>query len=313
MKKHFMKTILTTLALTTAAIGTSSCATSSVTMRTEIARRLASPTWMIEREVAANGFSLTVFERMHERGDPVTIYIEGDGPKNIAHTGMVRDPTPINPVALHLATRDKSKNTAYIARPCQYSKMVSNKESCDSKYWGDARYSPDVIAAYNTTLNKIKGQYSLKGIHLVGYDGGAAIATALAAERNDILSIRTVAGVLDHDILTNYHKGDQLTGSINPVTLAPLLKTIPQVHFIGGQDQVVPPAALNSYLQALGNNACVKHEFIQEAEHDKGWVDKWPALLKITPECKRLPVSYDYNITPAPEPIYTSRPIPFKP
>jgi hypothetical protein len=84
-----------------------------------------------------------------------------------------------------------------------------------------------------------------------------------------------------------------LEGSLNPPEFADKLAGIPQYHFIGGQDEVVPPAILHSYLQAVGDTNCVKYQFIQEAAHDEGWVDKWPGLLKLTPSCEGPVLPFD--------------------
>ena len=38
----------------------------------------------------------------------------------------------------------------------------------------------------------------IKGIHLIGYSGGGAIAVLTASRREDVLSVRTIAANLDH-------------------------------------------------------------------------------------------------------------------
>src|SRR5262245_60050521 len=89
-------------------------------LREDTADRLGHAAWMIERDVPAGLFTMTVHERMHERNAPGTIYIEGDGELTNDFHMDSKNPTPRNPVSLHLATRDKSENLAWIARPCQY-------------------------------------------------------------------------------------------------------------------------------------------------------------------------------------------------
>jgi len=97
-----------------------------------------------------------------------------------------------------------------------------------------------------------------------------------------------------------------LNNSLNAIDFVDDLRDVPQHHFIGGQDETIKPAVLNSYLQAIGNSACVKHTMIQEAEHARGWVDKWPNLLKADmPVCeKRMPAFEPLDI---PEPIFVPR------
>jgi pimeloyl-ACP methyl ester carboxylesterase len=265
-------------------------------LREDVADRLAHPVWMVERQIPAGLFSLTAYERMHEANAPATIYIEGDGELTTDFRMNSKDPTPRNPVSLHLATKDKADNVAWIARPCQYYGI----ESCDAAYWGNERFAPEVVTAYSLALDEIKKRYDIQGFNLVGFDGGAAIATILAAQRDDVLTLRTVAGTLDTTLYASEHKIPALSGSLNPLDFAPKLANIPQTHYIGGQDKVISPALLHSYLQAVGPSNCVQYHFIQEAEHDQGWVEKWPGFLTDVPTCKGPAV--------LPEPDYISEP-----
>ena len=282
------------LALASIAVTLTACS-APTPFRNEVASRIASPAWMIKRPIQTTEFTFTAYERMHEKGDPVTVYIEGDGTADRSSTtGDTSDPTPLNPVALHLASRDKSKNLAYLPRPCQfddithYDHPIGYKENCDAAYWGDKRFAPEVIAAYEEALDNIQNQFGTQDFHLVGYDGGGAIAAILAAKREDVLSFRTVAGNLDHNAQSVYLNLPPLEGSLNAIDFAEDLRNVPQHHYIGGQDESSKPAVLHSYLQALGNSQCVGHTLIQEAEHARGWVEKWPELLaNDLPECTR--------------------------
>lgn len=252
----------------------------------EVADRLANPAWMKERVIPAGRFALTVRERMHKRFAQADVYIEGDGKAWIGKHRASLDPTPVNPVALHLATRDLADNVVWMARPCQYTKLANKADGqCDAAYWTGKRFSPEVIDSYNQALDEIKRRYDIEGFNLVGFSGGGAVAAILAGQREDVHSLRTVAGNLDHKAHSAWHQVSPLTGSLNPPDFAGRLAAIPQVHFIGGQDEIVPPAVFNSYVQALGSTNCVQAKFVQEAAHDTGWVDKWPDLLAIAPEC----------------------------
>jgi hypothetical protein len=267
-------------------------------LRDDVTDRLGHASWMVEREIPAGLFDLTVYERMHERNAPATVYIEGDGELTNDFQMDSKNPTPRNPVALHLATKDKSKNLVWIARPCQYYGI----EDCDAAYWGPERFSPEVISAYDIALNEIKRRWNVTSLHLVGFDGGGAIAAILAVKRDDVLSFRTVAGNLNTNVYASEHQIAPLNGSLNPTDFAAELGDIPQIHYIGGQDEVVSPAVLHSYLQAVGPSNCVKYKFIQEAEHDQGWVEKWPEFLLETPRCEGVMEEFT-EFEPMPEPI----------
>ncbi len=283
-KKSLRKEIALTLLAATTLTG---CMASTIEMREEIATRIASPAFMNKREIPAGPFVLTAYERMHEHQAPATIYIEGDGLAWVSKTRRSLDPTPKNPVSLHLASRDKAENVVYLARPCQYSKLVEQNKACDSAYWTNKRFAPEVMKSFNEALDDIKRRYDITGFNLVGFSGGGAVASILAAQRSDVLSLRTVAGNLDHRAHSTYHHVSYLEDSLNPPDYAAKLRNIPQYHFIGGQDVIVPPAILHSYLQALGPTHCVKYELVQDASHDEGWVNKWPELLAKTPECTK--------------------------
>lgn len=308
MTQRFLRTSAAALALLTIA----GCAADPY-FREETASRLAAPAWMAERLVPAAPYSLSARERMHERFAPANIYIEGDGVNETDLGALVypNNPTPRNPVALHLATHDKAENVVYLARPFQY-RFDLDRDERNQNTWKNGRYGKDVIDSYNTALNEIKKRYDIQGFHLIGYEGGGAVAALLAAGRGDVLSLRTVSGIMDHTEFTNSRNMPPLEDSLNPVSIAPNLARLPQVHFLGGQDDIVPPAALHSYLQAMGDSACVQTKLIQEASHSESWVDEWPELLALRPTCARQAVELP-PIEDGPAPIYSPREVPEKP
>jgi hypothetical protein len=260
-------------------------------MRTETAQRIAAPAWMIKRDINASPFLIRAYERIHDRGGVATVYIEGE------ESETQSEATPLNPVALHLASKDKAENVIYLARPCQYTGMLSPAEKCDQKYWKEGRLSEEVIQSIDTALDEISKRYSITSFDLVGYSSGGAIASLIAARRDDITSLRTVAGILDHEVYSNEIQIEPLNESLNPVSQAPALANMPQYHFIGGRDNVVPPAVLHSYLQAMPPSKCVQTMLLQEASHDDGWVDKWPELLELPVTCyAREPDTLEENL-----------------
>lgn len=253
----------------------------------QTANHIARPAFMVERGISAGNFTLNAWERMHEERQPATIYIEGDGipMKSIDNNKLSWNPTPKNPVGLHLASRDKSTNLAYLARPCQYVKMPAEK-GCDVSYWKERRYTPEVMSAYQAALNDIVARYDIEGLHLVGYGGGANIAAVLAAIRNDVLSLRTVAGNVSPTYTEDYHDAAPLaTDSVFATDFGTELAVIPQHHFIGAVDTIIPPGTYHSYRQSLGLSDCINYSVVQDADHTRGWVQRWPQLLAMTPEC----------------------------
>lgn len=269
------------------ALALASCSTMAVESRFETAKRIASPVHMHKRLIPAERFELTAYERIHDRtGGEVNLYIEGDGIAWVSRRRWSLDPTPLDPTALRLAAADKAQNVIYLARPCHYSKLVDNSSPCHRDYWTNKRYAPEVLVAYNEALNNIKRRHNITGFNLVGYSGGGTVASLLAAERDDVKTLRTVAGNLDHKAHSKFHNVTILHNSLNPPDYAKKLRDIPQRHFIGTKDKIVPDYVFNSYKSALGKNACLKSTYVAEVSHDEGWTQRWPALMNEPVDCK---------------------------
>ena len=287
MKIQYVKCIpvrrLTMALAAMLAIG--ACTADFMGLRTETAHRLAAPSFMMEREITAGPFLLTAYERVRQQDQAADVYIEGDGMAWLSRYEPSLDPTPTNPVALHLATRDLSPNVIYLARPCQYSRMTDGS-ACDQVYWTSKRFAPEAIEAMNIALDDIKKRYHITGFNLVGYSGGGSVAVLLTAHRHDILSLRTVAGNLDTDLFSTIHKVSPLTGSLNPVDVAAKTALVPQHHFIGKWDSVVTPPLFDSYRKAVGPSTCVRATIIDDSDHNSGWVEKWPQLMEEPLDCK---------------------------
>ena len=261
----------------------------------QTANQIARPAFMVERTIQAGEFHIEGWERMHQHHAPATIYIEGDT-ASVASSALTKDATPSNPVGLHLASRDLSKNLAYLSRPCQYIKQPE-KKGCDPKYWGADRFAPEVIDAYQAALDDIGARWDVTNFHLVGFNGGANIAAVLAATRNDVLSLRTVAGDLNPRFVDNVGNMPVSSNAILAVDYGSKLAGIPQHHFIGGADDIVTPGTYHSYRQAVGLSDCIHYSLIQDADHTNGWVEKWPDLRAVEPQCA---VVHDTSNAPLP-------------
>lgn len=283
MTKTFLKKLALS-ALVIAALAPAACMSLDSEYDEVTAERIARPAFMIERKLSAGGMEFQLWERMHNRGEPVNIYIEGDGHTKARNSIVSGDPSPSNPVGLHLASRDKSKNLLYISRPCQY--LDPQKESqCSKKLWQERRFSPEVIAAYNTAIDEVKKRYDLTDINLIGYDGGANIAVAIAANRPDVASLRTVAGILNPLMVYAQTKEPLDADSVLATNIAPQIANIPQHHFIGAGDTYVQSGVYHTFRQAMGDSDCVHYTFVPDADHERGWVERWPELLSATVAC----------------------------
>ncbi|MEC7029779.1 MAG: hypothetical protein VXW91_08870 [Pseudomonadota bacterium] len=277
------KTVLLSL-LGTTLIGMTACVTHTIPhLRHETAKRLAMPSFMLERHIEAEPFMLTAWERIHNRGGAATVYVDGDGLTWSGTETDSHDPTPTNPVALHLATRDLSKNVIMLARPCHYTGLADGT-MCSVEGWTQSRFSPETVGAMNSALDNIKRRYNISEFNFVGYDGGATMVSLLAAERDDVKTIRTVAGKLNYSE-TELMKDEDID-HFDAITVATKISDIPQQHFIGEWDDFVQPHVYDSYKAASGNSTCVKASIVKETTHDKGWVSRWPELLKAPLNCE---------------------------
>ena len=263
------------------------CASVSLESRHDNAVSIAAAASMTERVISAGQFNLTAWERAPKQNAPVDLYIEGDGLAWLdAHTKSM-NPTPPDPMTLRLAALDKADNVIYMARPCQYSGW-NGDGACPDKYWTDGRTAAEVIQSYQQALDNIKALYKISGFNLIGYSGGAGVAALVAAGRTDVLSLRTVAGNTDYATFTRIHNISPMDASIDPITIAKKLSSLPQHHFIGAEDTVVMPDVFNSWKQSSGETACIKSTTVADVTHGKGWVEKWPELLKAPPSCGSL-------------------------
>jgi len=258
-------------------IAVSGCATMpQFSSRYAEADRIAANSNFKKSFIKTRHFILTSYYRFDLPGKPLTLYIEGDGVAWETKRRLSRDSTPRNPLALRLASIDPSPNVAYIARPGQYAN--EGYPACDPAYWSDSRFSNTVVESMDQAICDLLDISRSKGINLIGYSGGAAIAVLIAAKRRDILSLTTIAGNLDSEAVNKYHKVSPMKNSLNPINEAHLLKALPQRHFIAAKDRIIPRTIAKSFVDSAGNPACAQIVIIKGATHTDGWIERWPEL-----------------------------------
>ena len=223
--------------------------------------------------------SLTTFHNFTKPGAPLTIYIEGDGFAWRSRHELSDDPTPHHPLVLSLAAIDLSENVAYIARPGHLT--ASGDPDCNPAYWSEKRFSQEVINTISSAIDYLKAKSQSKEINLIGYSGGAAIAVIISAQRNDIRSLRTIAGNLDHEAVNHYHKVDLLKGSLNPIDFAAKISHIPQRHFASANDSIIPISIAKSFAEKIGDQRSESITIVEETSHTTGWQKVWPSLINI--------------------------------
>jgi len=243
---------------------------------------MAQPVGLRRERVDTDSFVLTAFVRITRPDLSLTIYIEGDGLAWRSRYQPSDDPTPHQALGLALAVADPGPNVAYLARPCQFTPMTMNPR-CGIPYWTNKRYAEEVIVAMNQAVTHYAAGVSGQRINLVGYSGGGALAVLVAARRSDVASLRTVAGNLDQVEVNRLHGVSAMPESLNAMDVAQRVATIPQIHFSGAEDTVVPPVIAQGFVAAAGR--CAQARIVAGMSHDSHWGRVWPDLLAIVPVC----------------------------
>jgi len=271
-----------TLSLWLVTLLLTSCASPpSLQQRQGSAGQLASSHQWQVKLIQSSHFDLLSYQpKQHAKENLLTVYIEGDGLAWLTKNTISTDPTPINPTGLKLALNHPQGNAVYLARPCQYTDG-SEARNCNKHYWTDSRFAEEVIASTNEAINILKAEFSAEQLQLVGYSGGGAVAALIAARRDDVIKLITVAGNLDHQAWTAYYNISPLSNSLNPANYHQQLAHIEQVHFVGANDRVIPPFLAKQFIDKLQSQNKVNVIVVPEFDHHCCWVEQWHNLIPL--------------------------------
>ena len=212
--------------------------------------------------VTSGKYTVATWFKISKVGQPLKVYIEGEGHAFDRRGVPTDDPTPEGLFLRKLAVDDTSANVVYMARPCQYL-MGRN---CTQKDWTTGRFSSEIIDSMEASVGAMMKKAKASEVILIGYSGGGMVASQIAARHPlEVKKLITVAAVLDKDKWTAYHGDDPLSDSIN-LDIAKL-DGIEQVHYVGEKDEVVPPELT---FDVLGKDS-QKIVVISGAKHDKGF------------------------------------------
>jgi pimeloyl-ACP methyl ester carboxylesterase len=207
------------------------------------------------------------------------IYIEGDGLAWRSRRRFSPDPTPLHFTALKLAAADPSQNAiVYLGRPCQYG--IPPDSACRPIFWTAGRYSETVIDAMDRRIDALITQIGNDApLTLIGYSGGGVVATLLAARRDDVRLLVTIAAPLDIDGWTRSAHISPLVASHSPMDSIEAVRGIRQHHFVGRNDTRVPIAATEAFHRALGRDAPSRLTIVEDMDHGS-WPEQWRALIE---------------------------------
>jgi pimeloyl-ACP methyl ester carboxylesterase len=245
----------------------SGCSGNGVRQQADQARTLASAAGLVSMPVETF-LPIQVYGRFNAPDEPVHVYIEGDGRawRNARQPSL--DPTPHDPVALKLAAADQAANVLYVARPCQY--LNDPARGCQFKVWTEQRFAH--ADQLQQAIEQLTG-YDRKKV-LVGFSGGANLAVQLAARMPSVIGIITVAGNLDAIGFAHFHQLPSEGYGHNAALLAKL-RNVPQLHYSGSEDLVIPPQLTRRMLGAVINSPCVGTQAVAGATHSGPWRIDW--------------------------------------
>jgi pimeloyl-ACP methyl ester carboxylesterase len=239
------------------------------------AKAIAQPVGLNPYLFQSGGLSVLGFEAAGPKNGILTVYIEGDGRAWNTPWSASTDPTPTDPIGLKLAAADPSRPLLYLARPCQYVPAVG----CDDRLWTRARLSEEVVDVFQQVINQEMRRTGSQRLALIGYSGGGALATLLAERRRDVAWLVTVAGNLDLAEWTRVERVAPLSDSFDPADDAAAIGRIPQIHFAGEHDDVVPPAIVQSFLRRLPAVAPARMVIVPGYDHICCWAETWGRRL----------------------------------
>jgi len=235
--------------------------------REDVADKLAHKKGLEEKIFHTSKFDIFSYKTNLNGCKKADVYIEGDGLAWITSSIISDDPTPLNPIGLKLALKDKSKCVVYLARPYQYTKSKTK----DSRYWTSYRFSKEVIQSYNEILDSLKSKYGISSFSLYGYSGGGAVATLVSALRDDVDLLTTYAGNLDTAYWCKLHYLSPLSSSLNPADFTDKLTTQKQLHYIGGKDKNIDKSVFFSYYKKFNDKSNIKYKILKDYTHSCCW------------------------------------------
>ncbi len=209
------------------------------------------------------------------------VYLEGDGHAWATARQPSLDPSPHNLLVARLAVDDPKPN-AYLARPCQFFMAPT----CGPSLWTNRRFSQEVVTSLSQALDQMKQRYGNREFELVGYSGGAALALLLAAQRNDVTQVQTIAGNLSPRLWAQMKGLSPLNDSLDPLDFQGRLASIPQRHLAGDTDDVVPPSLATTYLVRLHPYACSQAVLSPATDHQQGWEALWKTWRDMPLNCE---------------------------
>jgi hypothetical protein len=221
-----------------------------------------------------------------ERAPIIHIVLEGDGMawKNKKTPSTNPTPRQISTAAkLSEALAKRGFLTQYWARPCQYVDGNSWRD-CHIPDWTTERFGTLALTHYQQLFEHSAELNPQAKFIFWGYSGGGVLASMLAAQNPDkICALHTLAAPLDLPAWTNFHKITPLKAGIHFSEVSAANKNLPQRHFVGKKDNIIPPDIL---IKSLGKKAYESLVILENTSHHSGWGDLSEVMSASILTCK---------------------------
>ena len=212
-------------------------------------------------------FTLAAFLRDEQvKTSLLVVYLEGDGRISVSGRPSL-DPSPHAAQGFFLARQDPAPQVLYLARIGQY--QPQNTGERFQRYWLEQRLSDDAVSAASQAIDVMKYRVGARKVQLIGYSGGGGLAALIAARRDDVIGLVTIAGLLDHQWWTQKLDVLPLSGSLNPIDSASRLAALPQIHFYGTTDRIIFPELSARFVD------CVASSHAQRVAVDSDHWNRW--------------------------------------
>ncbi len=204
-------------------------------------------------------------------GAPIHVYLGGDGHPWVSRNRVASDPTPSRELALELLAADPYPSV-FIGRPCTFG-AVRRDPACTPLVWTAGRYGERIVASIASVLEQVA--FGPRSITLIGYSGGAVLATWIAAREPSVGALVTVAGDLDVGAWSRYHGYPPLFASLDSADAFPLRDSVSQAHLFGERDGNCPAGVAAG---ALGKDPHAAAYVLRKMGHECCWPTVWPAI-----------------------------------
>jgi hypothetical protein len=141
--------------------------------------------------VTGAGFQHLVLSSPHAVGQPLHVYLDGDGTPMLGGYPTA-DPTPRDPLVLDLMALDPAA-AIYVGRPCYHGLSGA---PCSPELWTSARYSERVVTSMAAAVRRVIDARGAQGIVWIGYSGGG-VSRSSRDTRSETVGLVTIAANLD--------------------------------------------------------------------------------------------------------------------